>query len=191
MGQQEQRRVTTSKYDTTAIILQYVITDVTESHSVEVPGGDVCIPMHILFVPRILSRESETRTLNCTSTSTDYQKKLQLFRYKVLINLSCHDGDSMMINFGQLTLPRHHVCEMLNNLFNRVCKSRSWNFLCSQHLEIKLATVRVKIRCFISVDECLYHCWCDVPALFKSNDPTSLDPGLIRVVRVHAKWTAK
>ena len=24
----------------------------------------------------------------------------------------------MMVNFGQLTLPRHHVCEMLNNLFN-------------------------------------------------------------------------
>ena len=39
---------------------------------VEVPGCDVGIP--ILFVPRILSRESETHTLN--STSTDYQKKL-------------------------------------------------------------------------------------------------------------------
>ena len=98
---------------------------------VEVPGRDVCIP--ILFVLRILSRESETRTLS--STSTDYQKKLQMSRYKVLINLSCHDGDSTMINFGQLTLPRHHVCKMLNDQFNHhVWESRSWNFSFSQHI---------------------------------------------------------
>jgi hypothetical protein len=33
--------------------------------AVEIPGRDVGIP--ILFVPRILSRESETRKLNSTS----------------------------------------------------------------------------------------------------------------------------
>ena len=160
----------------------------THQVRVEVPGRDVCIP--ILFVPRILSRESKTRTLNSTSTS-DYKKKLQLFRYKILINMSCHDGKSTMMNFGQLTLPCHYVCEMLNDLFNHVCESRLWNFLCSQHLEIKPSTtVRVKIHCFILINEYLYHCWCFVPALFKS-DPTSLDPGSIGVVRVHAKWTAK
>ena len=38
---------------------------------VEVPGRDFGIP--ILFLLRILSRESKTRTVN--STSTDYQKK--------------------------------------------------------------------------------------------------------------------
>ena len=104
---------------------------------VEVPGHDVCIP--ILFVPRILSRESETRTLY--STSPDYQKKLQLFRYKVLINLSCHDGDSMMINFGRLHCRATMRAKCLG--------VKLWNFLCSQHLEIQPATIRVKIRCFI------------------------------------------
>ena len=86
-----------------------------------------------------------------------------------------------MIDFVHLTLLRHHECKLLNDVFNHVWESRSWNFSCSQHLEIKPATVCVKICCFILVDEYLYHCWRVVPPLFESN-PKSLDPGSIGVV---------
>jgi hypothetical protein len=144
---------------------------------VEVPGRDVGIP--ILFVPRILSRESETRTLN--STSTDYQKKLQLFRYMVPQNLSCHDGDSTMIDFVRLFYFCHHVCESLNDTINHVCELRSWNFRVLNIWRLNPPPFCVKICCFILVDEYLYHCWRVVPASFES-DPTSLDPGSIGVV---------
>ena len=53
------------------------------------------------------------------------------------MNLSCHNGNSTMINFGQLALPHHPVCKMLTDQFNHVFESRSWNFLCSQHVEIE------------------------------------------------------
>lgn len=153
---------------------------------VEVPGRDVRIPMLLLL--RILSRESETRTLNLTST--DYQKKLQLFRYKALINLSCHRGDSTMINFGQLTLSRHHVCELMNDRFNHVCESKLCNSSYSQHLETKPATVRDEICCLILVDEYLHHCRRVGPASVESN-PTSLDPGSIGVVGVSCEVDSK
>jgi hypothetical protein len=153
---------------------------------VEVPGRDVGIP--ILFVPRILSRESETRTLN--STSTDYQKKLQLFRYMVPQNLSCHAGASTMIDFVRLFLFRHHVCESLNDTFDHVCETPSWNFSCSQHLEIKHATVRAKISCFIWIDEYLYHCRRVVPASLKLIPQDSIQDRS-ELSGVHAKWTAK
>ena len=144
---------------------------------VEVPGRDVGIP--ILFLLRILSRESKTRTLN--STSTDYQKKLQLFRYMVPQNLSCHDGDSTMIDFVRLLLLRHHVCELLDDTNNHVCESRSWNFRVLNIWRLNPPPFLLKICCLILVDEYYYHCWRVVPVSFESN-PTSLDPGSIGVV---------
>ena len=150
----------------------------TECWGVEVPGCDVGIP--ILFLLRILSRESKTRTLN--STSTDHQKKLQLFRYMVPQNLSCHDGDSSMIDFVRLLLLCHHVCKLLDDTNNHVCESRSWNFRVLNIWRLNPPPFLLKICCFILVDdEYYYHCWRGVPVSFESN-PTSLDPGSIGVV---------
>ena len=121
------------------------------------------------------------RKLVRCSTSTDYQKKLQLFRYMVPQNLSCHNGDSTMIDFVRFFLLRHHVCELLDDTNNHVCESRSWNFRVLNIWRLNPPPFLLKICCFIFVDEYYYHCWRVVPVLFESN-PTSLDPGSIGVV---------
>ena len=106
--------------------------------------------------------------------------------------MSCHNDVSTMINFGHLTLLCHHVCKILNNQLNHdVWELKSWNSSCSQHLEIKPATVRAKIRCFILVDEYLYHCWHVVPALLKVIPQVSIQDQLEFLLGVHEKLTTK
>jgi hypothetical protein len=110
---------------------------------VEVPGRNVCIP--VLFLSQFLSRESRTRTL--FSTSTGYQKKLQLSWYLVLINSSRHRGHSTMINFVLLRLLRNHVWRTLNDGIDHVLELRSWDLLCAQTLVAPTAHDRVQIHC--------------------------------------------
>ena len=109
------------------------------SQVVEVSGRDVGIP--ILFLLRILSRESKTRTLNSTS----------------------------MIDFVCLFLLCHHVCELLDDTINHVCESRSWNFRVLNIWRLNSPPFVLKICCFILVDEYYYHCWRVVPVSFESN----------------------
>ena len=133
----------------------------TLRHEVLVPGRKVCISVsssfHNFWVVncwpvRWFLRLMDTRKLHGKSygcCGTGYQKTP---RKKL--------NYSTMINFGPSRLLRKkHVCRILNDQTNHACESRSWNFLCSQSLEIATAIIRAKICYFILDDEYLYHCW--------------------------------